>query len=131
MQNHPNITLIKTFFEAYSCKDFEKIKKIISPEIKWHIPGNHKLSGIKTGVDEVIEYFNKLNSYAFDAEPIVMGVNDHFVIDCHKNWSNLEKGENLSIMSCLLWRIFEGKIVEVFNFPENQEKVDTFFKRNI
>jgi hypothetical protein len=38
-------------------------------------------SGIKTGIKEVLEYFRLLNKGSFKAEPIVMGVNDNFVID--------------------------------------------------
>jgi len=62
------------------------------------------------------------------AEPIVMGVNDTYVIDCHRNWSTLEK-DNLNSMSCLLWKIENNKIVEVFNFPEDQQVVDLFFTK--
>ncbi|WP_278045503.1 hypothetical protein [Olivibacter jilunii] len=29
-------------------------------------------------------------------------------------------------MSCLLWKIDNGKIVEVYNFPEDQHEVDAF-----
>jgi len=56
-----------------------------------------------------------------------MGVNEHYVIDCHRNWSNLEGRENLNNMSCLLWRIVNNRIVEVHNFMENQPVVDAFF----
>ena len=49
----------------------------------------------------------------------MMGVNDSFITDCHRNWINLENEENLNNMSCLLWKIEDSKIVEVFNFPEN------------
>jgi hypothetical protein len=77
----------------------------------------------------VLEYFQQLNKGYFKAEPIVMGVNDSFVIDCHRNWSNLEGEENLNNMSCLLWRIENNKIVEVHNFPENQKIVDLFFSK--
>jgi hypothetical protein len=58
-----------------------------------------------------------------------MGVNDNFVIDCHRNWSNIENAENLNAMSCLLWKIENSKIVEVYNFPEDQYKVDSFFSK--
>lgn len=74
-----------------------------------------------------MSYFEKLNRASFKAESIIMGVNDEYVIDCHKNWSNLEGVNNLTNMSCLLWRIEDQKIVEVFNFPENQNRVDEFF----
>jgi ketosteroid isomerase-like protein len=128
-QSHPNLTLINDFFQAYTRNDMDGIKKVLAANIKWHIPGKHPLSGTKTGVNEVLEFFQKLNKGAFKAEPIVMGVNDTFVIDCHRNWSNLENEDNLNSMSCLLWRIENNKIAEVHNFPEDQHKVDSFFNK--
>ena len=65
----------------------------------------------------------------FQAESIVMGVNDNYVIDCHRNWSNLEGEENLNNMSCLLWKIENNQIVEVYNFPEDQHVVNQFFNK--
>jgi ketosteroid isomerase-like protein len=101
----------------------------LSEDIKWHIPGKHPLSGTKTGVAQVLEFFQKLNKAALKAEPIVMGVNDKYVIDCHRNWSSSENTENLNSMSCLLWKIENNKIVEVFNFPQDQHVVDSFFTK--
>jgi ketosteroid isomerase-like protein len=126
-ESHPNLTLINDFFKAYAGNDLEAIRNILSEDIKWHIPGKHPLSGTKTGVKQVLEFFQKLNKAALKAEPIVMGVNDKYIIDCHKNWSTLENKENLNSMSCLLWKIENNKIVEVFNFPEDQHIVDSFF----
>lgn len=128
-QKHPNLDLIHAFFTAYGNNDSVGIKKVLDENIKWHIPGEHPLSGTKTGVEEVLEYFKQLGKGSFKAEPIVMGVNDTHVIDCHRNWSNLENEENLDNMSCLLWRIEDNKIKEVHNFPENQKIVDLFFKK--
>lgn len=128
-QTHPNLTLINVFFDAYSRNDLKEIKKVLSEDIKWHIPGEHPLSGTKKGIDEVLNFFKILKKGAFKAEPIIMGVNDEYVIDCHRNWSNLEDAENLNAMSCLLWRIENHKIKEVHNFPENQKVVDLFFKK--
>ncbi len=129
MESHPNITLIHDFFKAYSTNDTEAIGRILAEDIKWHIPGTHPLSGTKLGVKAVLAYFQQLHKGHFKAEPIVMGVNDNFVIDCHRNWSNLEGEENLNNMSCLLWKIENGKIAEVHNFPENQQIVDVFFSK--
>ncbi len=128
-QTHPNLVLINDFFTAYGANDLEGIKKVLAEDVKWHIPGEHPLSGTKNGIEEVLAFFKKLSKGAFKAEPIIMGVNDGFVIDCHRNWSSLENSENLNAMSCLLWRIEDEKIKEVHNFPENQKDVDTFFKK--
>ena len=128
-QKHPNLDLIQDFFAAYGNNDLHGIRKVLDENIKWHIPGEHPLSGTKKGIEEVLKYFEQLGKGSFKAETIVMGVNDTYVIDCHRNWSNMENEENLDNMSCLLWRIEDNKIKEVHNFPENQKIVDTFFKK--
>jgi ketosteroid isomerase-like protein len=125
---HPNLALVNQFFQAYLANNHSAIEEILSPAIKWHIPGEHPLSGTKNGVRAVVEYLKKLEQFSFKAAPIVIGVNDHFVIDCHRNWSNLPS-DNLNNMSCLLWKIENGQIIEVFNFPENQIIVDAFFNK--
>jgi len=126
---HPNLNLINTFFRAYGNSDMEAIRQILAPDIEWVIPGRHPLSGIKVGVDEVLNYFKQLNAFSFQARPIVMGVNDNYVIDCHINWSNQEGGENIERMSCLLWKFADGKISRVYNFPEDQHAIDAFFNK--
>lgn len=126
-EQHPNLKLIGLFFQAYGRNDREGIKAVLAPDIRWVIPGTHPLSGTKVGIDEVLDYFAQLSKADFKAESIVMGVNDDYVIDCHRNWSNRTEGSNLNNMSCLLWKIQEGKIVEVHNFPEDQHVVDGFF----
>jgi ketosteroid isomerase-like protein len=126
-KDHPNTILIHEFFTAYANNDLAGIKKVLAVDIKWHIPGDHPLSGTKNGIDEVLEFFKKLTIGKFKAEPIIMGVNDYYVIDCHKNWSNIENADNLNAMSCLLWRIENQQIKEVYNFPQDQGIVNTFF----
>ncbi|GAB3772364.1 hypothetical protein GCM10028818_12480 [Spirosoma horti] len=128
IQSHPNLGLVNRFFQAYATNDQESIKEILSPNIRWIIPGKHPLSGVKVGVDEVMAYFSQLGKAAFQASPIVMGVNDQYVIDCHENWTTGSEIPTFKGMSCLLWKIKEGKIIEVYNFPEDQHKVDEFFQ---
>ncbi len=125
---HPNIELVHRFFAAYAANDLLAIEKILAPDICWHIPGNHPLSGVKKGVQNVLSYFTQLGKGAFQASPIVIGANENYVIDCHQNWSTLHGVTNLNAMSCLLWKIEGGMIKEVHNFPQDQHQVDTFFQ---
>lgn len=124
---HPNVILIHKFFEAYSENNLEAIKNLLSPDIKWVIPGIHPLSGTKEGPDEVINYFKEIAKFEFKAKPIVLGVNDDYVIDCHSNWSISKDGNKVEFMSCLLWKIQNGKITTVHNFQQDQHLVDKFF----
>jgi ketosteroid isomerase-like protein len=128
-QQHHNIKLIHSFFQAYGANDLTVIKEILSANIEWIIPGRHPLSGTKKGIEEVLNYFKQLSASSFKASPIVMGCNDDYVIDCHLNWSNRADGENVKGMSCLLWKFENGKISKVYNFPEDQHMIDAFFNK--
>ena len=128
-QPHPNLQVIGKFFEAYGNNDQKAISEILAVDIRWHIPGNHPLSGTKTGSGEVLAFFKELEKGAFKASPIATGINGEYVIDCHKNWSELEGDDQFEGMSCLLWRIEDGKIKEVHNFPQDQNVVDSFFNK--
>ena len=77
----------------------------------------------------MLRYFEQLRGFAFQAKPIVMGMNDEYIIDCHLNWSNLQEGENIRAMSCLLWQFRDGLIHKVYNFPEDQHLIDAFFNK--
>jgi len=116
----PNLVLINSFFEAYGNNDFEAMRRILSPEIEWVMPGRHPLAGVKKGIEEVLEFFSRLHRYSFKAKPIVMGVNDDYVIDCHLNWSEMPDGKNIEALSCLLWKFRDGRIEVVRNFPQDQ-----------
>ena len=127
--NHPHLTLIHDFFVAYGNNDQTAIEEILALDIKWHIPGRHALSGTKKGVKEVHNFFKDLEKGAFKAEPIATGVNGDYVVDCHRNWSELDTDDKFEAMSCLLWKVKDGRIVEVSNFPQDQQVVDAFFKK--
>lgn len=122
---HPNVEIIQAFFTAYQAQDQAAIAHLMSPDIRWHIPGRHPLSGTKTGITAVLDYLAQLGKAAFQARPLVMGANDQYVIDCHLNWS--QAGPTLEALSCLLWKVEQQQIVEVYNFPQDQHQVDTFF----
>jgi len=130
MNEHPNLVLVNKFFKAYSSNSIDELQGIFHADVKWHIPGRHPLSGVKNGVGEIVEYLNQLGNFNFRAEGVVLGVSDDYVIDCHKNWSEIENIDNLNNLSCLLWKFEEGKIKEVFNFPQDQHVVDSFFNKN-
>jgi len=129
MTEHPNLSIIAKFFEAYGKFDLEMMRTVVDEKIKWTIPGHHPLSGTKEGIEEVLAFFSNLSKSDFKANPIVLGVNDEYVIDCHRGWSNRSDGNNVDMLWCLLWKIENGKITEVVNFAADQHVADLFFHK--
>ncbi|HEY9636538.1 MAG TPA: nuclear transport factor 2 family protein [Coleofasciculaceae cyanobacterium] len=123
---HPNVAIIKRYYDAYGKGDIATVREIFAPDIVWRIPGHHPLSGAKRGVDEVLAFFQQLGKAKFRAEVLFLGGNDSYVVDVHRGWSNLER-DNIDQLWALLFRIKEGRIAEATNFPSDQHTADAFF----
>lgn len=127
-QDHPNVAIIKRYYDAYGKGDIATVRQIFAPNITWTIPGHHPLSGTKRGVDEVLAFFQQLAKAKFRAEVLYLGGNDSYVVDVHRGFSNMERN-NLDQLFALLFHIQSNRVVEVVNFPSDQHAADAFFWR--
>jgi len=123
---HPNVAIIKRYYEAYGKGDLGTVRQIFAPNIAWTIPGHHPLAGTKRGVDEVLAFFQQLGLAKFRAEVLFLGGNDSYVVDVHRGWSNMER-DNIDQLWALLFKIEGDRIVEAVNFPGDQHAADAFF----
>lgn len=124
--DHPNVVIIKRYYEAYSKGDVATVREIFAPDIIWRIPGHHPLSGPKRGPDEVLAFFEQLAKANFKAEVLFLGGNDEYVVDCHRGYGTYGNAK-LDILWCLVFRIENGRIAEVTNFAGDQHAADAFF----
>ena len=125
-EDHPNVAIIKRYYEAYSKGDVATVREIFAPDIIWRIPGHHPLSGPKRGPDEVLAFFEQLAKANFKAEVLFLAGNDEYVVDCHRGYSAVGDAK-LDILWCLVFRIKDGKIAEVTNFAGDQHAANAFF----
>ena len=126
--DHPNVAIIKRYYDAYGKGDLATVREIFAPDITWIIPGHHPLAGTKRGADEVFAFFQQLAKAKFQAEVLFLGGNDSYVVDVHRGFSNLER-DNVDQLFALLFRIKDGRIVEATNFATDQHAADAFFWR--
>jgi fermentation-respiration switch protein FrsA (DUF1100 family)/ketosteroid isomerase-like protein len=126
--NNANVKLVQSFFEAYGSNNMAGIKKVMADDVKWYIPGNHKLSGIKNGIQEVISFFKLLQKAGFKAEPMFMAANDNYVVDVHRGWSTTGN-DDIDMNWVLVYEIMDGKIKQVQNFSADAHQADTFFNK--
>ena len=126
---NPNLAVIEQFFDAYAKEDFDGIRAVLAPDVRWTIPGHHPLAGIKTSADEVIAFFQQLDKSTFKATTLFMEANDEWVVELHRGWN--EKGKaQVDMLWVLVYRIETGKIKEVTNFAADQHAADSMFWAN-
>lgn len=54
MTNQADRKIAEDFLSAYAAHDFERIKQLLHHGVEWSLPGCGKISGVATGVDEVV-----------------------------------------------------------------------------
>lgn len=122
-----NIAVVKDFFAAYAEDDREGIAAVMAPDVRWHIPGRHPLSGVHEGRAAVLAFFDQLARANFKAEPIYFGADETHVVDIHRGYSNVEGARNVDTIWALVYRIEDGRIVEARNLSADQDAANAFF----
>ncbi len=128
---HPNLDLIQQFFQAYGARDEAGIRKVVAENVTWTFPGNHPLSGVKTGISALIEFFDQMGavmgSSHVQVESLVTGANDAYVVECQHMRTRRKDGNNLDQYWSVLWSFENGKITAGRHLASDQEAVDRFF----
>ena len=66
-----NQEIVNKFFEAYSKRDMNAIKQVMAENASWTFLGQHKLAGIKNGVEEIIAFFDTMSGIMSKTKPMV------------------------------------------------------------
>lgn len=116
---HSNLTVINKFFAAYNQRDFAAIREVMSEQVRWIFPGHHTLGGTKTGINEVVDFFDVMGTIMKQsfarAEKLVVGSNDDYVVESQHIWMTVD-GITSEHYWCVLWKFENGMIVEGKHF---------------
>jgi ketosteroid isomerase-like protein len=127
---HPNEEVIQKFFTAYVARDFPALRAVMTEDVQWSFPGDHPLSGIKKGVEEVVAFFDTMAKFHMQAEKYVTGVNDGYLVEAQRTWST-DDGVDIEMQWCVLWRFVNGRIAGGTHFSSDQHKADEFFRERV
>jgi ketosteroid isomerase-like protein len=128
---HQNLGIMNKFFDAYSKHNLEELSQVLAENATWVFPGQNPFSGTKTGVQEIVDFFDKMGEVMgksnVKVESLITGANDDYIVECQHIQTNREDNITLDHHWCVLWRFENGKITEGKHFAENQYKADAFF----
>lgn len=128
---HPNLDLIDRFFAAYSRRDMPALEQVMADNVTWNFPGRNPLSGDRTGIDEVVAFFDAMGGVMggsnIQVEALISAVNDGYVVQAQHITTHREDGHNLDHEWCVLWRFENGKIVGGKHLAADQYAADEFF----
>ena len=128
MSAQMNMTLAKAVWDALSVGDVEVLDELLGEDLKWHVSGNNRLSGTKTGRDQVLDYLGTLGEetevYDLQLQDILVN-EDRALILLHVNGKR--EGRTLDTQYMLLFQVEDNRLAEAWTNPFNQHAVDRFW----
>ena len=124
-----NKDVVHKMYEYFFSGNLEGVRReVFAEDIRWTMPGRHALSGTKSGVDEVIDYFGQVPRLGFNLEMVALyefGENE--LMEVHRV-SGERDGKKLDppIYACAYHRLRNGKIAECEIFVAEQHYIDHY-----
>lgn len=127
-RDHPNGAMLKAAHDAFKAGDLEALFGMMTPDCIWHMPGNNVLAGDFVGREAIMGSFASLqqNVDEYWAWPLdYFGSDDHVVLVAQVK---ARRGERtLDCRECLLWRLEDGRLAEVWHMALDEKAWDQFF----
>ena len=126
---HPNEDLIRRGYEAFNKGDVETLREVFDPEIVWHFPGRSVLAGDHRGSDAVLGFFGRtqeLTAGTFRVELHEVVADDEHTVGLHLATGE-RGGRTLEDHEVVVFHVRDDKVVEVWQYVENQYTYDEFF----
>ena len=126
---HPNEDLIRRGYEAFNKGDTETLRELFDPAIVWHFPGRSVLAGDHHGADAVLGFFGRtqeLTAGTFRVELHAVVADDQHTVGLHLATGERE-GRTLKDREVVVFHVRDEKVVEVWQYIENQYTYDEFF----
>lgn len=128
MAEHRNAQLVRRALDALLLGDLAAFSSAFADDVVWHVPGDGPLAGEYQGMAALLGLFGRQEGLSDGTLRLeitdVMASDDHAVA-----WQRVTAARdsfNLDVSEALVFRIRNGKIVEVWQRTD-QYSVDDFF----
>ena len=131
MAEHPNAQRLRAFYDALSRGDAQATLSALSPEVRFHVPGDGILAGEYDGLEAVATLALRAaaeTNGTFKFELLDVIANDTYAVGRHR-WTAERGGRQIEMNNINAYRFDpDGKIIERWEFIEDQRTHDDFWR---
>jgi ketosteroid isomerase-like protein len=118
--------LAGAFHQALLARDWDLLRTIMTPDVTWTLPGDNRISGTASGVDEVIARALLIASYgpSFELEHVLVS-RDNMALAIHNQATrgDLVLDEHLATVCT----ITDGRISKIETYLSDLDGMNAFF----
>lgn len=121
---------VQQYGAALAAGDMAALEQLLDDNIVWHQPGNHPLAGEHVGKQDVMRHlanFAELSGGTFALTPEPTHEHGPFVAMPVRFTAQRSDRQPLDQLGLDIFRVVEGRIVEVWLMSEDQRAEDAFW----
>lgn len=122
--------IVLAYLEALGKGDIPTAFSFFSPNAKWHQPGSHQFSGVKSGIEAI----GKMLGGMMEATQgtFVLKPNGNLMVNGNRaalpvRFSGTIEDRKIDMTGVDLFEVQEGKVTGVWLFSEDQDLEDEFW----
>jgi ketosteroid isomerase-like protein len=127
---HPNATRVRELFAAFRDRDLAIIQQVVPDDAVWHFPGRRgQIAGDHRGRDAILGFLLKVQALTggtFHLDLIDVVANDERAVALFRGHGQ-RNGKTLDNPTCLVMRMHDGSVEEVWEYVWDLYHVDDFW----
>ena len=124
-----NADIVRDAIAAISQSDAERLLSLFSDEMLFEMNGNTPFSGKRHGKSEFIELFAKVMAHLESGIPLTINnlidAGDWIICETAGH-ATMKNGEAYENKYCMLWRLKNGRIIQLKEYNDSQLIMDKF-----
>jgi len=130
MAEHPDITLVRRGFAAFSAGDVATLSEIIAEDATQFQPGNSEMAGTREGREAILTFYGQLaaetnGTFRVELEHALSDGQGHVV--AIQRVTAQRKGRSLDSYASLVFTISDGQARDIHGYEEDFEAWDEFW----
>lgn len=132
MADHPNALVVRRLAAALSEQNRTEIEAILHEDCVWRVPGANVLSGVYEGRRAVLALFGKMRRiFTGPAQFEIIDILSSDGYAAAYQYGVVEVGgKTVRLRECLVYRILDGRVVEVDEFQSDEKAFDEAFSED-
>ncbi len=128
--DHPNAARIREFYGHLANRDLGAVFEMIADDAVFHIGGDSVVAGEYRGKEAIaslgIKVFEETKE-SYRTELVSVLANDSHAVTLHR-WTAERRGERIEMHNFNVYRFEDGRVVERWEFIEDQQRHDEFWR---
>ncbi len=129
MNEDDNLTVVKRLLAAFSRPDLGTIRASLTPDVRFHVPGNNLLAGEYTGIEQVLDLLARI--WEVTDGTIRVSLHDALANEQHGvllyTVSAKRRDASYTYRQLDLYHFRDGRVSEVWGYPVDLRGFDDFY----